>query len=206
MGSAVNTIAKTIKNRIIRKRRGWVFIPCDFEDLGSRETIDKTLSRLADGGIIRRITRGIYDNPRMSNFGPIRSDLYAVASAIARNSQSRIQVSEAYAANILGLTTQVPGKMVFYTDGTKRIRKIGNQTLVFKQASSKKLGGAGRISGLVMQGLRYFGKSGIPNSAITHLQKSLRKSDKEIVLKDKASAPLWMQPVIEQIASLPTNG
>lgn len=202
----MNTIAKSIKNRIVRKQRGWVFTPWDFEDLGSREAIDKTLSRLAGGMTIRRIARGIYDYPRMSNFGPIRSDLYAVASAMARNSQSRIQVSEAYAANILGLTTQVPGKMVFYTDGTKRIRKIGNQTLIFKQASPKKLGGAGRISGLVLQGLRYFGKIGIPESAITHLQKSLSKSDKEVVLKDKASAPLWMQPFIEQIASSPANG
>jgi len=202
----MKSIAKAISNRITRKQRGWVFAPCDFEDIGSRESIDKTLSRLADGGMIRRVTRGIYDYPRMSNFGPIKADLFAVAAAMARNTRSRIQVSEAYAANILGLTTQVPGKMVFYTDGTKRVRKIGNQTLVFKQASPKKLGSAGSISGLVMQGLRYFGKIELPERAVPQLQKSLSENEKTILLKDKGIAPLWMQPVIEQIASSVPNG
>ena len=202
----MKSIAKTISNRITRKQPGWVFAPGDFKDLGSRVAVDKTLSRLADGGLIRRLARGIYDFPRMSNFGPIKADLFAVAAAIARNTQSRIQVSEAYAANILGLTTQVPGKMVFYTDATKRIRKIGNQTLVFKQASPKKLGGAGRISGLVLQGLRYFGKNEIPERIVPQLQKSLSENDKTLLLKDKGLAPLWMQPIIEQIATSAPNG
>nr|WP_290758957.1 hypothetical protein [Henriciella sp.] len=42
-----------IKRRIIGKGRGAVFTPADFLDLGSRASVDQTLSRLTDQGVIR---------------------------------------------------------------------------------------------------------------------------------------------------------
>ncbi len=196
----MKTLSERIYRRIIQKGSGWVFVPIDFQDLGSRSSIDQTLSRLAKKEKIRRVTQGVYDYPRMSSFGQIPPDLFKVANAIARSSQLRIQVSESYAANALGLTIHFPSKLVFLTDGTKRVREIGNQKIVFKQVSPKKLVGAGNISGLVFQGLRYFGKERLRNDVILKLKEILKPEDKKLILKDKNATPIWMQAAINQIA------
>ncbi|MGQ0533294.1 MAG: hypothetical protein ACT4OF_11480, partial [Caulobacteraceae bacterium] len=43
-----------------------VWTPGDFADLGGRAAIDKTLQRLATAGDLRRIDRGLYDQPRLN--------------------------------------------------------------------------------------------------------------------------------------------
>ncbi len=56
---------------------GWVgvglFQGKDFSLLGSADSIDKALSRLAVKGTTRRLTRGLYDFPRYSKW--LKSDL-----------------------------------------------------------------------------------------------------------------------------------
>ncbi|ODS29984.1 MAG: hypothetical protein SCARUB_02778 [Candidatus Scalindua rubra] len=196
----MKTIADSIYNRILKKGRGWVFTPFDFQDLGSRESIDQTLSRLAKKEKIRRVTQGVYDYPKISRFGEIPTSLMLVAKAIARSTQTKIQVSESYAANVLGLSNQVPAKIILYTDGTRRVRKVGKQKIIFKQATPKKLVGAGKMSGLVIQGLRYFGKDRINEKVINRLKDILKQRDKELLLKEKYATPIWMQSAINQIA------
>jgi len=196
----MKTIANSIYQRILKKKRGWVFTPFDFQDLGPRVSIDQTLSRLAKKEKIRRVTQGVYDYPELSRFGQIPADLLSVADAISRSTQSKILVSESYAANILGLSNQVPAKLILYTDGARRIRKVGQQKIIFKQTTPKKLMGAGKISGLVFQSLRYFGKERINNTIISRLKKILKQRDKELILKEKYSTPIWMQIAINQIA------
>ena len=196
----MKTIANSIYQRILKKKRGWVFTPFDFQDLGPRVSIDQTLSRLAKKEKIRRVTQGVYDYPELSRFGQIPADLLSVADAISRSTQSKILVSESYAANILGLSNQVPAKLILYTDGARRIRKVGQQKIIFKQTTPKKLMGAGKISGLVFQSLRYFGKDRISNTIISRLKKILKPKDKELIVKEKYSTPIWMQIAINQIA------
>ena len=60
----MSTTASKIIRRIHTKQRGWVFTPKHFLDVGSREAIDQTLSRLVKQGKIRRLGRGIYDYPK----------------------------------------------------------------------------------------------------------------------------------------------
>src|ERR1019366_3880997 len=40
-----------------------VWTPSDFVDLASRDAVDKTLQRLTKAGTLRRIDRGLYDQP-----------------------------------------------------------------------------------------------------------------------------------------------
>jgi hypothetical protein len=42
----MTSITDKLINRIQRKKRGWVFTPKDFLDLGTRAAVDKVLSRL----------------------------------------------------------------------------------------------------------------------------------------------------------------
>lgn len=196
----MKSIANKIYKRIRDRKRGWVFTPRDFLDLGGREVVDQTLSRLVKSEKIRRLRRGIYDYPQFHpRFGEMSPNLYNVAKAIAKSSDSRIQISGARAANSLGLSTQVPAKLVFLTDGSSRKIQIGNQTIIFKKTTPRKLVGINEISGTVFQAFRYLGSNVVDNSTIERLSISLDPKDKKVLSRDVPSAPTWMQNAINQI-------
>jgi len=194
--------AGKIKRRIIAKGRGAVFTPPDFLDLGSRAAVDQALSRLAHQGVVRRLTRGIYDYPKHSpRLGPLSPDPDAVAAAIARKDGRIVQISPARAANMLGLTTQVPAKAVYLTDGPTRTKQIGHQTIIMRNAAAKNLAGAGKATGMVFQALRYLGKDGVDAAAISRLAKAINADTRRALVRDALQAPGWMRPVAEQIAA-----
>lgn len=192
----------SIKRRISGKGRGAVFTPADFLDLGSRAAVDQALSRLADQGVIRRLARGIYDYPRKSpRLGLLTPDPDTVASAIARKDGHHIQVSPARAANMLGLTTQVPAKAIYLTDGPTRTKQVGRQTIFMRNAAAKNMVGAGKPTGTVFQALRYLGKDGVDASAISQLSRILDADTRRALVRDASRAPGWMRPVVQQIAA-----
>ena len=191
-----------IKRRIIGKGRGAVFTPADFLDLGSRASVDQTLSRLTDQGVIRRLARGIYDYPKTSpRLGRLSPDPDAVAAAIARKDGRVVQVSPARAANMLGLTTQVPAKAVYLTDGPSRTKQIGAQTIIMRNAAARNLVGAGKPTGAVFQALRYLGKDGVDASVVARLSRTIDADTRRALVKDALQAPGWMRPVVLQIAA-----
>ena len=191
-----------IKRRIIGKGRGAVFTPADFLDLGSRACVDQTLSRLTDQGVIRRLARGIYDYPKTSpRLGRLSPDPDVVAVAIARKDGRVVQVSPARAANMLGLTTQVPAKAVYLTDGPSRTTQIGAQTIIMRNAAAKNLVGAGKPTGAVFQALRYLGKDGVDASVVARLSRTIDADTRRALVKDALQAPGRMRPVVQQIAA-----
>ena len=191
-----------IKRRIIGKGPGAVFTAADFFDLGSRASVDQTLSRLTDQGVIRRLARGIYDYPKTSpRLGRLSPDPDAVAAAIARKDGCVVQVSPARAANMLGLTTQVPAKAVYLTNGPSRTKQIGPQTIIMRNAAARNLVGAGKPTGAVFQALRYLGKDGVDASVIARLSRTIDADTRRALVKDALQAPGWMRPVVLQIAA-----
>lgn len=195
-------ITARILQRIKSKGRGAIFAPSDLLDLGSRASVDQTLSRLADQGVIRRLTRGLYDYPKISpRFGMVQPAVDDVARAIARKDRYVLLVSQAAAANQFGLSTQVPSKPVYMTDGPTRTRTIGRQVIQFRNASRKTLTGAGQTSGAVFQALRYVGKDGVTDSVINKLARTLSDKDRDLLVKQSRDVPAWMQPVIQQITA-----
>ena len=191
-----------IKRRIIGKGRGAVFTPADFLDLYSRDSVDQTLSRLTDQGVIRRLARGIYDYPKTSpRLGRLSPDPDAVAAAIARKDGRVVQVSPARAANMLGLTTQVPAKAVYLTDGPSRTKQIGAQTIIMRNAAARNLVGAGKPTGAVFQALRYLGKDGVDASVVARLSRTIDADTRRALVKYALQAPGWMRPVVQQIAA-----
>src|ERR1700680_3207824 len=118
----MSTVHHEILDRIRMRGRGKVFTPKDFLDLGSRDAADKSLSRLVKGGEIQRLGRGLYHYPRVNErlgilVGP---EFDEIAEALARQTGSRVVPSGAAAANRLGLSTQVPAKLVYLSDGRTR--------------------------------------------------------------------------------------
>ena len=193
------SIESRILHRIIGKKKGWVFTPSHFLDLGNRASVDQALSRLVRSGDIRRLARGLYDYPKNHpDFGSLPPSADRVAAALAEKDNLKIQPSGAYAANLLGLSEQVPAKVVFLTDGSTRIVQVGNRHIKFKKTTPKNMATAGKISGLVFQALRFIGLENIDEIVIRKLNR-LPKKEKKILIADLRYAPAWMEKVIRRL-------
>ena len=114
-----HSIESIVKNRIIEHGRGWCFTPMHFADLGSDASIRKAFSQLQKQKFIRRLAQGVYDYPKIHEIlGVIPPDLNEVAKAIAEKDRVQIQPAGAHAANLVGLSMQVPGRVIFLTEGS----------------------------------------------------------------------------------------
>jgi len=189
-------------SRIYGRGKGGVFTPNDFLDLGSRGAVDLSLHRLTKLGTIRRIARGLYHYPETHPLlGEVSPSIEAMARALASSAQVKLQPSGAYAANLLGLSEQVPAKVVFLTSGRGRKVKLGKLVIELRPASTRKMAAAGRTSGTVLAALRYLGKEHITPERITHLRKTLSAEDRKRLLADLPTAPSWLHCYIRAIAA-----
>lgn len=196
----MTSIDKRMVNRIIQRKRGWCFTPMDFLDLGSRQAVDTALSRLAKAGKIRRLSRGLYDYPRThERIGLLSPTPEAIVEALTRRDRVQLQPTGAYAANLLGLSTQVPMKVVYLTNGPRRRVRIGNQEIILKTMAPRFMATAGRMSGTVIQALRHLGKDHVTMETITRLKKALTTADRRQILKDRGLAPSWMHRWLQAI-------
>ena len=198
------TLSKKLAQRIAKQTRteaGRVFTPFDFLDLGSPHSVGMAFLRLVRGGSLRRLARGLYDVPRRH---PLLGDLLptaeAIAQALARKDGATIQPMEAMAANLLGLSEQVPVKAVFLTDGPGHNVRVGPLTVQLKQRSLRQVGKAASTRSLVFAALRSLGKGHVTNARVAHLRETLNLKDRKRLLKDLPLAPAWMHPYLRYIA------
>ena len=197
----MQTIDSRLKSRIYGHGRGAVFTPNDFLDLGGRDAVDKALSRLTARGVIRRLARGLYEYPREHpELGTLSPDLEKVAKALAGKHRIRLQPAGAYAANLLGLSEQVPAKVVFLTDGPSRTVKIGRQEIHLRRTTPRNMAAAGRLSGLLMQAFRSLGRQHITRQRLARLKLTLPAKERKQLIKDLPLAPTWMHPFFRELA------
>src|ERR1043166_9611317 len=134
------SVPDRIMNRARAGGRGCVFTPHDFLDVAGRAAVDQALSRLVKGGKLRRLTRGLYDFPKVHlKLGALSPAPDDVAQALARETGSRVQIAGARAANALGLSAQVPAKSIYLTDGPSRRVVLGKRVVDLRHASPKHL-------------------------------------------------------------------
>lgn len=187
---------------IFGHRGGWVFTPKDLSALGDPRSVGMALTRLSRKGIIRQLARGLYDYPiDHPTFGRIPPSADAVAKALVARDASRLQPAGAYAANILGLSEQVPTRIVFLTDGPSRRVKFGEQEIVLKRTTPRNVATAGRKSGTIIQALRHIGQRNVNDKTLAILRRQLTKQDRAQLLKDLRHAPGWVAEIMRQLAA-----
>ena len=198
----MQTMRDQIVARIERFGEGKAFSAKDFLDIASRTTIDVTLASLTKDGKIRRIRRGLYDTPRINEAlgGKLSPDLDEAARAIARRQRWKIVPDGAWAANLLGLSTQVPSKIIYLTDGPNSEVPIGRRTIHFKHARPKAMAGLEGKFALVVQALRYLGKDGVGSREIETLRGALSLAEKRKLVKDARFGVDWIYEVAKRIA------
>ncbi len=205
----MKTSAASVSDRIMRRARGAgrgsVFTPSDFLDVAARAAVDQALSRLARSGKLRRLARGLYDypkiHPKLGLLSPAPDD---VALALARETGSQAQIAGVQAANALGLSTQVPAKSVYLTDGPSRRIVLGKRVIDLRHASPKHLIAPGSPAGTVVQALRHVG----PTRAADVAQVAARRlsaNDKRILASTSVQAPAWMRPTLMAIGAAPAD-
>ena len=201
--NVANPIEQAIFERIKVRGDGWVFSPVDFVDLGNRNAVDKALSRMAADGSVRRVAPGFYDVPKRHHLvGLTAPSIDQVAKAAPGKSGTRLQPTDAYAANLLGLSDQVPAKVVFLTDGRSKRIQLGTLTIALKQTSPRIMATAGTISGSIIQALRYLGKDHVTEETVQRLDRRLSPDDRKQLLKDLAYAPAWIALIMRKLATL----
>ena len=201
MRGPTQSIDSQVLVRIRRRGPGAVFTAADFLDLGSRASIDQALSRNARAGAIQKLARGVYHYPRRHpQLGVLAPSTDDVARALAGRDASRLQPSGAHAANLLGLSDQVPVRAVYLTDGRARTVPIGKRTVVLKKTTPRNMATAGRISGTVIQALRWLGRRSVDDRVIQALRKRLTEDDRKQLLADIRLAPAWIGGIMRRVA------
>lgn len=204
----MQAIEQKILSRIYGRGRGWAFTKTDFVAGFGEANIHQALSALARAGKIRRVCHGVYDYPRHSNLlGQFLSpDIDQVAAALARKFNWRIQPSGEAALNLLGLSTQVPGRWVYLSDGPSReysVGEDGRQILAFRKSPLKDTGFKYRESSLLVQALRALGRERVDASVIRALRRRLDPKLCRHILGDTRAVTGWILQIIKQVCKAP---
>ncbi len=191
-------IEKQIFIKMSRARKGKLFFPEMFGEFAENAAIRKALQRLTDKGSITRVAQGMYVIPQNSNLiGKVIPGAEAVAAAIAKRDRARIVPTGIQALYLLGLSTQIPIKVVYLTDGVQRIVNVGKQTINFKRTVPKNVSTKGEISGLVIQALKAIGKDKVTENEKQIVLKHLKHEKKELLLHDLKLAPVWVAEIMK---------
>ena len=179
------TVHKQIEKKLVKIKKGQLLLLSNFREMGSDVAIRKAFSRLSNEGKIKRIARGIYLVPESDSIlGELMPSMESVAEFIAKKEHIRIKPVGSYALHKLGLTTQVPMKLVYFTDGPARLIKIGKTTIKFKPTTPKKLALEGELSSLIIQALEELGTENLEAGTIKRIKELLKKEDPKKLMKD----------------------
>jgi hypothetical protein len=137
-------------------------------------------------------------NPALG--GELSPDIDESARAIARRQRWKIVPEGAWAANLVGLSTQVPSKIIYLTDGPNNEVPIGRRIIQFKHARPKSMAGLDGKFALVVQALRYLGKDGVGPQEIEKLRAGLSPAEKRNLVKATRFGVDWIYEAANSIA------
>lgn len=189
--------SKQAKKKIGKMVANTPFTAAKFSKLGSRNTIDKSLSLLVKEGVIHRVRRGVFVKPKKNKFvGTVSPDVSSVVAEIVKKTGETIQIHGAEAARRFRLSTQMPMMPIFLTSGTSRTLKIGGLSVRFMHTSNaRRLQYAGKKIGLALSALFYLGKEQVTAKEIALIRQQL--SEKEFQKLRACEMPEWMRVALK---------
>ena len=192
---------KQIIARIRAHGRGFVFNTKLFSSLTNNSTNIRTaLTRLVQKNSIRRLAHGLYDLPEVHpKLGLMMPSIEMVIEAFKASEAIEVQPTGAYAANLLGLTTQIPMRIELFTNGPKRVITIGKQVIILKPTTPKNMVGAGTKAGLILHALRQIGKENINDEMIDQIKNQIEDKDIKYIKKQIQFAPIWIAKIMRSL-------
>jgi len=192
----IQTVAEKILSETRTLPEGALISAKEFLHLGTRAAVDQALKRLKERKELMPLYRGVYVRPVKTRFGTRAPAVEKVIERIAATRAETVVAHGAAAANSLGLTTQVPTKLVYLTSGTSRTLTLGAQTVEMKRSPQWMLLPAQR-AGEAVRALDWIGVRGAAE-ALTVLKKKLPRSTVDELIALRPALPTWMSKSIGQ--------
>lgn len=193
----MHPLTKTILAEAKKLPEGTLIGAKELLHLGNRAAIDQALSRLVKRKALMRAGRGLYIRPIETRFGVRAPTPEKVVAQLAETHAETVAPHGAAAANKLGLTTQVPSKVIYYTSGPNRRIKLGAQTVELRHAPNwMLLSGAGR-AGEAVRALAWIGKHHA-GEALSKLKCSLPETEVNELVAFRRALPGWLSRSISQ--------
>lgn len=196
-----DSITAQIYERIRETGHDEVYIVADFLDIGEYHAVRKALLRLEDAKKIQKIMRGVYYYPRYSNLieeyeapSPGR-----VAETLARKFGWTIAPCGDTALNQIGLSTQVPAKWSYISNGPYHEFQIGSIAIEFKHRNNRELSGISPKTAVIIQALKAIGKNNVTEEHLRMIRRWLTKEDMEHALKETRQATVWVYDLVKRI-------
>lgn len=193
-----------IKSAVECSGRGHIFFPDDFSGRESSDTVRSALVRMCENKFIIRLAQGIYYYPIIDakwGMGIMYPSIDSIAQAIAKRDKCRIAPTGSAALNALGLSTQMPANVVYYTDGSPRKINIGNgRGLLFKRSTDmKRFSYTNETMQLVVAAVREIGNGKISEKDKGLLAERIKSVKEEEYLHDLSLAPAWVQKLLKEL-------
>lgn len=199
----MNVTDNAVRERILGFRRGAIFFPSDFDDIATDTAVRQTLSRMVKRGEIIRVSRGIYCYPRSNpalGLDIIPPSAEDIARRVAERDKVKIIPTGDQALNQLGLSTQVPGKAVYITNGARKKINLGKgRSIVFRESNEFRLFDfKSEVMMLVVSAMRSIGEGRVGSEILTILREIVRNVSSEIFKHDIRLAPVWVRKQLEE--------
>jgi hypothetical protein len=185
------TVAERILEHAQKLPEGTLLSAREFLHLGSRAAVDQSLKRLTEKKQLLKLYHGVYVRPVETKFGTRAPEPAKVMESIRRMQAETVVPHGAAEANVLGLTTQVPTRIVYLTSGKSRTMKLGAQVIEMKHAPRWMLIVSHGEAGRVVRALGWLGKRRAPE-ALRSLKHKLPSSEVEELAAVRSALPSWL--------------
>ena len=196
-----DSIVTQIYDRIKAADHDEIFIVGDFLDLGEYHAVRSALLRLEEAGCIQKIMRGVFYCPRYSELihefeAPSPNK---VAETLARKFSWTIAPCSDTALNQLGLSTQVPAKWSYISDGPYHEFQIGNITIEFRHRNNREVSGISKQTATIIQALKAIGKDNVTETHLNTIRRRLSDEEKACALEEAKQAAVWVYDMVKRI-------
>lgn len=186
-----STVAGRILDYAQSQPEGTVLGAKELLHLAARPAVDQALKRLAGTNQLLKLYHGAYVRPVETKFGTRAPEPAKVVESIRRSQAEIIVPHGASEAHALGLTTQVPARIVYLTSGKSRTLTLGAQVVEMKHAPHWMLmnspGGAGRV----VRALEWLGERRTP-AALMSLKQTQPLSQIQELVAVRQALPGWL--------------
>lgn len=203
MGKHVSSIYTLIRDKIIDKGVGKIHFLSDFTDYDP-ESVRQAFVRLVKDEVVIRLSPGIFLFPLKTRFGVAYPSDYEIAKEIARRDSASVLPAGMTAANMVGLSEQVPMKSMFITDGAARTVNVNGRTIIFKRGVPKNFAYKSKTMPLIVAGMKAMGKDDISEDSLESVRRMLAREAElnyNDLWDDAALAPEWIRRILVSILS-----
>ena len=198
MHSISNKIYKIMKSKSIEE----CYIYSDFLYIANYDAVRKAFSILEKEKKIKKILPGIYYAPFYSESINEYSlpEVESVVNAISRKFGWTITQNDNSLLNSMGLSTQVPAKYEFYTDGPSKVLKISGVNVKLTHRNNFYLKKFSPKMKQIIRSINAIGYKHMDDNQIKKLRNMLNDNEKQKLIKESRTLPFNMQGDILEIS------